>query len=126
MAKHPQNSHRGMFSKSAIAVGSTGIFSPIYSDGTAIMTFESTGNLNLVAGVSLSGSGKDITQDSTGVLDIPAGILPSSKSTAAITGDSTGVVLAAGALTILSGSTGVILAANSTGFTIDGAQISTA
>ena len=126
MAKHAQNSHRGLFSKSAIVVGSTGIFSNIYSDGTAIMTFESTGNLNLVAAISLSGSGKDITQDSTGQLDIPAGILPSSKSTAEITGDSTGAVLASGGLTIYSGSTGVVLAANSTGLTIDAAQISTA
>lgn len=125
MAKHPQNSHRGMFSKSAIAVGSTGIFSPVYSDGTAVMTFESTGGLNLVGTLSLGGSGEDIAQDSTGI-DLPGTFTLSGSAGKDISQDSTGALLIPTTLSLLAGSTAVVLAANSTGLTIDSAQISTA
>lgn len=129
---HPQNSHRGLFSKSAIQVGSAGIFSVNYSTGTAAVTFDSTAVANFVGDLSMSGSGKDLAQDSTGVLDLPAGLALSGKGKD-LTQNSTGALLIPQNLSMLSavGATAIIVAANSTGVTIAvgtgaAAQISTA
>ena len=126
MTPRPQGSFRGFFAKQGLAVaGSTGILSPTYSMNTAIITFESTGNVNLKGKISLGGSGKDIASDSTGVIDFPAAI-SLNASGVNISQDSTGVFFIPDTLSMLSGSTAVVLAANSTGMTIGGAQISTA
>ena len=116
---HPQNSVRGLFRKGAIGVGSTGIFALNYSEGTAIMTSDSTGVLSLVGGIKPTGQANaKITGNSTGAL-VAGSIFPSGGAIG-ITGNSTAIVvpvLYVGAMA---------LAANSTGLTIAGAQISTA
>ena len=96
MAGHPQNSVRGLFYKGAIGFGSTGIFALNYSTGTAVMTSDSTGIVSTVAGIKPSGQAIALTANSTAI------VVP---------------VLYVGAMA---------LAANSTGLTIAGAQISTA
>lgn len=119
MAGHPQSSHRGLFYKGAIGFGSTGIFALAYSEGTAILSVDTTGVTDLAGNLSISGSGKDLSQNSTGVLATPAGITPSG-GTIAMTANSTAIVvpvLYIGAMA---------LAANTTGITIAGAQINTA
>jgi len=119
MAGHPQNSHRGFFSKGALGVGSTGVFFTNYSKGTAAFTSDSTGVVNSPVGITLGGNANSkITGNSTGTL-IAGSIFPSGGAIG-ITANSTAVVvpvLYVGAMA---------LAANSTGLTIAGAQISTA
>ena len=122
---HPQNSHRGLFSKSVIKMGSTGLFSVNYSTGTAVLTFDSTAVANFAGDLSISGSGKDMSQDSTGVLDLPSSLALSGVG-ADMSQNSTGALLIPNDLSMLAGSTAIVLAANSTGMTIGGAQISTA
>jgi hypothetical protein len=132
MAGHPQSSHRGFFSKSKIAVGSSGIFAANYSEETAILTFDSTAVANFAGDLSISGSGQDMSQDSTGILDLPAGLALSGEGKD-LTQNSTGALLIPDSLSMLSavGGTAILVAANSTGVTIKvggagAAQISTA
>ena len=81
---HPQSSPRGHFAKERIDVGG------------AQITADTTGNLELNAGLSLSGETTDtITQNSTAVL-FAAGIALSGETTDVITQNSTGVKLAGG------------------------------
>jgi len=96
MAKHPQNSVRGLLYKGAIGFGSTGIFALNYSEGTAVLTSNSTGVLSTPAGINPSGQAISLTANSTAI------VVP---------------VLYVGAIP---------LTANSTGLLISGAQISTA
>lgn len=119
MSGHSQNSHRGLFVKSAIKVGATGIFSVNYSTGTAVVTFDSTAVANFVGDISISGSGKDMSQDSTGVLDLPAG-LALSGSEEDLTQNSTGALLIPNTLSMVygDGSTAITLEPNSTGIAI--------
>lgn len=95
---HPQNSHRGLLSKSRVDVGTPGLFFLDYSANTAALSSDSTGTVSFVGGVQPSGS-----------------------STAKMTGDSTGVVFA-GDLTLGTH----VLSTNSTGLTVNGAEVSTA
>ncbi len=125
MTKHPQNSHRGLFSKASIMLGSVGIFAVNYSENTAALTFNSTGGADLVGTLSLGGSGEDIAQDSTGI-DLPGTLTLSGSAGKDLSQDSTGALLIPTTLSLLFGSTAIVLAANSTGLTIDSAQISTA
>ena len=116
---HPQNSVRGLFYKGAIGFGSTGIFALEYSEGTAVFTSDSTGVIDCKVGFTLGGNANSkLTGNSTGIL-AAASIFPSGGAIA-ITANSTAIVvpvLYVGAIP---------LAANSTGLTISGAQISTA
>ena len=116
---HPQNSVRGLFRKGAIGFGSTGLFALNYSEGTAVMTSDSTGVVSLVGGIQPTGQANaKLTGNSTGLI-AAASIFPSAGAIG-ITANSTGIVvpiLYIGAMA---------LAANSTGVTIAGAQISTA
>jgi len=66
MAKHPQNSNRGIFSKSAIMVGSTGIFATNYSENTAAFTFDSTGVPTVAVGTIKIGA-MSLAANSTGL-----------------------------------------------------------
>ena len=120
MTPRPQGSFRGFFAKQGLAVfGSTGIYSPTYSMNTAILTFNSTGNVDSKISLTLGGNANSaLSGNSTGV-KAAASIFPSG-GTIGITANSTAVVvpvLYIGAMA---------LAANSTGVTIAGAQISTA
>ena len=116
---HPQSSPRGLFAKGAILMGSTGLFSSNFSEGTAIIASNSTGIVNFGVGLSPSGDANaQITGNSTGAI-VAGSVFPSGGAIGA-TANSTGIVvpvLYIGAMA---------LAANSTGVTIAGAQISTA
>jgi len=118
MAKHPQNSVRGLLFKGALGFGSTGIFALAYSEGTAVIAVDTTGVMDLAGDLSIGGSGKDMSQDSTGVLDLPSSI-SLSGSGKDISQTSTSIFIP-GSLSLLSaeGGTAVLLAGNSTGLTI--------
>ena len=96
MAKHPQNSHRGLFSKSSIMLGSVGIFAVNYSEGTAALTFNSTGGADLVGTLSLGGFGKDMSQNSTGSLVLPTSGDLNFGTTVFLSANSTGLAIAVG------------------------------
>ena len=151
---HTQNTPRGLLVKQAIGFGSTGIFATNYSEGTAIMTCDSTGVVDFAGSISIGGSGENIAQDSTGI-DLPGTLTLGGEAGEDISQDSTGLDLP-GTLTLggqagkdisqnstsfflpgsfsfvsPTGGTAILLAANSTGFTIKvgtgaAAQISTA
>ena len=116
---HPQNSVRGLLYKGALGFGSTGVFALNYSEGTAVLTSDSTGILSLVGGIQPSGQANaKLTGNTTGV--IAAGSVFPSGGAVGVTANSTAIVvpvLYVGAMA---------LAANSTGLTIAGAQINTA
>jgi len=125
MAKHPQNSVRGLLFKGALGFGSTGIFALAYSEGTAVISVDTTGVMDLAGDLSISGSGKNMSQDSTGVLDLPSSLALSGEGED-ISQNSTSLFIP-GSLSMLSavGGTAILLAANSTGLTIGGSQITT-
>ena len=119
MSKHPQGSTRGLLYKGAIGFGSTGIFALNYSEGTAVLTSDSTGIVSFAGGVQPSGQANaKLTGNSTGVV-AAASIFPSGGSLG-ITADSTAVTIADG---ILIGAH--YLTANSTGLLIGAGQITT-
>lgn len=131
---HPQSSPRGNVAHKRIEIG---------TDGTAVLTTNSTGTLLISKGIAIGGETADtIDQNSTALL-LSAGLALSGETTDIITQNSTSVNFAGGikvsgqangVMTALS--TGVVLTAiklgtfwleaNSTGLTIGGAQVSTA
>lgn len=131
---HPQNSPRTVAAFTRLEMG---------SDGTGVLTSDSTGNLRYSKGISISGETSDvITQNSTGLL-LSGGIALSGEETDVITQNSTSVLFAGGIQVsgetnaTLSGlSTGVVavavkigaqwLTSNSTGILLDGALLATA
>ena len=101
--KHQQGSNRGLLGGSqAISLSEGSIFASNYSANTAAIQINSTAVVDLAGDLSISGSGQDLSHDSTS-LHIPGSISGLSA-----------------------GATAIVLAPNSTGWTIGGAQISTA
>jgi len=97
---HPQNSYRGAFAKERIEVGGGNI------------TGDTTGNLTLSAGLTLSGEATDtITQNSTALL-LSAGLALSGETTDIITQNSTALLLAGGLA--ISGEATDVITQNST------------
>ena len=131
---HPQNSPRGARSFQYVEISSS---------GTGSIQTDSTGNINLTKGLSLSGEETDIITQNSTALFLASGLALSGEATDIITQNSTSVNFSAGIKVsgqenaIMTGlSTGVVLTAiklgdfwlgaNSTTLTIDGAQIATA
>ena len=62
---HPQGTNRGLLAKGALMCGSAGLFSVNYSEGTAILTANSTGEVNMPGKLTL---GSNVVIGSTGII----------------------------------------------------------
>ena len=125
MGHRPQGTPRGLLHKVSIAVGSEGgLYAVNYSTGTAVLTVDSTAVVDFAGSISISGSGEDIAQDSTGV-DLPGTLTLGGKAGQDIS-QTAASLLIPGSLSMLSavGGTAVVLSANSTGLLIGTDQIS--